>query len=72
MYRCLPFYKIRYYIDEVRTRKSTISKRWKKEYYKMVDGIVRSHAVQKFFIRTIYLFCFIATIILVTLLYLNS
>jgi len=59
-------------MDIVRSRKETISKKWKKEYYKMIDGIVRSHAMQKFLMRLLYLFCFITTIILATLLFLNS
>ena len=47
-------------------------KKWKKEYYRAVDGIVRSHGMQKFLMRMLYLICFVATIILSTLLYLNS
>ena len=53
-------------------KKHSLTKRWKKEYYRMVDGIVRSHAMQKFLMKLVYLICFVATVILATLLYLNS
>ena len=53
-------------------KKQNLSKRWKKEYYRMVDGIVRSHAIQKNLMRLVYLICFITTVILASLLYLNS
>jgi len=38
----------------------------------MIDGIVRSHGIEKFFVRLVYLLCFIASVILGTLLYLNK
>ena len=43
-----------------------------KEYYRLIDGIVRSYAVQRFFKGLFYLLCFIVTVILATLLYLQS
>ncbi|MAL86271.1 MAG: permease [Opitutae bacterium] len=54
------------------TKKNTLARKWKREYYKMIDGIVRSHSLQKFFVRSLYLICFIASVIFATLLYLNS
>ena len=54
------------------TKRQTLAKKWKKEYYRTVDGIVRSHGMQKFLMRILYLICFVATVILSTLLYLNS
>lgn len=54
------------------TKRQTLAKKWKKEYYRAVDGIVRSHGMQKFLMRILYLICFVATVILSTLLYLNS
>jgi hypothetical protein len=52
--------------------KKKLSRKWKKEYYRFIDGVVRSHGIQKFFMRLIYLICFIATVILGALLYLNK
>jgi hypothetical protein len=53
-------------------KRKAIRRKWKKEYYRIVDGIVRSHGLQKFFVRLLYLICFIASVILAALLYLNK
>jgi len=53
-------------------RKKKLTRKWKREYYKFVDGVVRSHGIQKFFMRVLYLICFIATVILAALLYINK
>ena len=56
----------------VKSKKKLISRKWKKEYYRLIDGIVRSYAVQRFFKGLFCLLCFIVTVILATLLYLQS
>ena len=33
----------------LKSKKKLISRKWKKEYYRLIDGIVRSYAVQRFF-----------------------
>jgi len=53
-------------------KRQSIRRKWKKEYYRIVDGIVRSHGLQKFFLRMLYLVCFIASVILGALLYLSK
>ena len=56
----------------VPSKKKTLSRKWKREYYRMIDGVVRSHGIQKFCLRLIYLLCFVATIILAALLYFDK
>ncbi len=56
----------------VPSKKKTLARKWKKEYYRMIDGVVRSHGIQKFCLRLIYLLCFVATIILAALLYFDK
>ncbi|MDA8823220.1 hypothetical protein N9N41_01860 [Opitutales bacterium] len=56
----------------MRTKKQSLVKRWKKEYYRMIDGIVRSHAIHKLLVRILYFACVVASIILGCLVYLNS
>ena len=56
----------------VSSKKKTSSRKWKREYYRMIDGVVRSHGIQKFCLRLIYLLCFVATIILAALLYFDK
>lgn len=58
--------------SQVKKRKKPFKKRLKREYYKFVDSFVRSHALQKLILRTVYLVCFIASIILATLLYIET
>ncbi len=52
-------------------RKKPIKKRLKREYYKFVDGFVRSHGLHKLLLRVVYVTCFIISVILGTLLYLK-
>ncbi len=59
-------------ISIVSSKKKTSSRKWKREYYRMIDGVVRSHGIQKFCLRLIYLLCFVATIILAALLYFDK
>ncbi len=59
-------------ISIVSSKKKTLSRKWKREYYRMIDGVVRSHGIQKFCLRLIYLLCFVATIILAALLYFDK
>ena len=56
----------------MRTKKQSLVKRWKKEYYRTIDGIVRSHAIHKLLVRILYFVCLVASIILGCLVYLNS
>ena len=56
----------------MRIKKQSLVKRWKKEYYRTVDGIMRSHAIHKLLVRLLYFACLVATIILGCLVYLNS
>jgi len=56
----------------VKNKKKLITRKWKKEYYRMIDGIVRSYALQRFFKGFFYILCFVVTVILATLLYLQS
>ena len=56
----------------VPSKKKTLARKWKKEYYRMIDGVVRSHGIQKFCLRLIYLLGFVATIILAALLYFDK
>lgn len=60
----------KYYLN-VPLKNKKLSRKWKKEYYRFVDGVVRSHGIQKFFMRLLYLVCFITTVILAALLYIN-
>ena len=53
-------------------RSQPLKKRLKKEYYRFIDGLVRSHSLQKIVSRTIYLVCFVISVILATLLYLEG
>jgi hypothetical protein len=62
---------IKYY-DCVLFSKKKLIRRWKREYHTFVDGIIRSHGIQKFFMRLLYLICFVATVILAALLYINK
>jgi len=47
-------------------------KRFKREYRKMIDRMVRSHALHTFALRIFYFACFVLSIILATLLYLEK
>ena len=60
------------YYQYVLLKKKNLSRKWKREYYRFIDGAVRSHGIQKFFMRLLYLICFVATVILAALLYVNS
>jgi hypothetical protein len=60
------------YYQYVLLKKKNLSRKWKREYYRFIDGVVRSHGIQKFFMRLLYLICFVATVILAALLYVNS
>ena len=53
-------------------RKKPLKKRFKREYYKFVDGFVRSHGLQKVLLKMVYFICFIISVILATLLYLEN
>ena len=53
-------------------RKKTLRKRLKREYYKFIDGFVRSHGLQKVLLKLVYFVCFIISVILATLLYLEN
>ena len=59
-------------VINVLLRNKKLSRKWKREYYRFVDGVVRSHGIQKFFMRLLYLICFITTVILVALLYIKN
>jgi len=50
----------------------SFKKRLKREYRKMIDRMVRSHALHTFALRVVYFVCFVATVILATLLYLEK
>ena len=58
--------------SQIKKRKKPLKKRLKREYYKFVDSFVRSHGLQKLILRTVYLVCLVASIILATLLYLET
>jgi len=58
--------------SQSKKRKKPLKKRLKREYYKYVDSFVRSHGLQKLMLRTVYFVCFIASIILATLLYIET
>jgi hypothetical protein len=60
------------YHEYVLSKKKKLTRKWKREYYRFIDGVVRSHGIQKFFMRLLYLLCFVATVILAALLYVNS
>ena len=60
------------YHKYVLSKKKKLTRKWKREYYRFIDGVVRSHGIQKFFMRLLYLICFVATVILAALLYVNS
>ena len=47
-------------------------KRFKREYRKMIDRMVRSHALHTLSLRVVYFVCFVLSIILATLLYLEK
>lgn len=47
-------------------------KRFKREYRKMIDRMVRSHALHTLAIRMIYFVGFVVSVILATLLYLQK
>ncbi|HAU58814.1 MAG TPA: hypothetical protein DCW45_00440 [Opitutae bacterium] len=53
-------------------RKKPLIKRFRREYYKFVDGFVRSHSLQKVLLKLVYFTCFIISVILATLLYLEN
>jgi hypothetical protein len=53
-------------------RKKPLKKRLKREYYKFVDGFVRSHGLQKVLLKLVYFTCFIISVILATLLYFEN
>jgi len=59
------------YRQYVLLKKKKLSRKWKREYYRFIDGVVRSHGIQKFLMRLLYLLCFVATVILAALLYVN-
>ena len=59
------------YYKYVLLKKKKLSRKWKREYYRFIDGVVRSHGIQKFLMRMLYLICFVATVILAALLYVN-
>ena len=60
------------YHQYVLLKNKKLSRKWKREYYRFIDGVVRSHGIQKFLMRLLYLICFVATVILVALLYINK
>lgn len=47
-------------------------KRFKREYRKMIDRMVRSHALHTIALRLIYLVSFVVSVILATILYLQK
>jgi hypothetical protein len=44
-------------------------KRFKREYRKMIDRMIRSHALHTLALRLVYFICFVVSLILATLLY---
>ena len=58
--------------SNAREEKKPISRRLKREYYRFVDGMIRSHSLQKFFRRIFFLICFTISVIFATLLYLEK
>ena len=53
-------------------KRKKLSRKWKKEYYRFIDQVVRSHGIQKFLVRLLYFACFVATVVLATLIYING
>ena len=49
-----------------------LKKRFKREYRKMIDRMVRSHALHTLGLRLVYFVCFVVSVILATLLYLQK
>jgi len=55
-----------------RSKKKSIFRKWKKEYYRTVDGLMRSYAVSKLLKGFFYSICVITTLILAVLLYIGK
>jgi hypothetical protein len=59
-------------LKELPVSTHTLKKRFKREYRKMIDKMVRSHAFHKMAIKLLYFICFVISVILGTLLYLDK
>ncbi|OUU24500.1 MAG: permease [Verrucomicrobia bacterium TMED44] len=58
--------------ESTEKKKRSLKKRLKQQYMKYLDKVIRTNALQKLFRGILYLIGFIISVILGTLLYLNS